>query len=83
MATNTSFPLPIDASVPDVRAALARQANVVLVAPPGAGKSTRLPLKLLDEAWLRGQKILLIVPRRLAAIGAARRMADDLGQSVG
>lgn len=76
-------PLPIDASVGCVREALAGGANLVLIAPPGAGKSTRLPLGLLDAAWLRQRKIVLVVPRRLAALGAAARMASELGGPVG
>ncbi len=56
---------------------------MVLVAPPGAGKSTRLPLAALDEPWLDGGKIILVAPRRLAALGAARRMADERGEAVG
>ena len=75
--------LPIDASVPAVRAALGEGAHVVLIAPPGAGKSTRLPPLLLDAPWLEGRKILLVMPRRLAALGAARRMAGSLGEEVG
>ena len=76
-------PLPIDDVVHAVNDVLARNVNLVLIAPPGAGKSTRLPLKLIDQAWLGGQSILLVVPRRLAALGAARRMAGELGQAVG
>jgi ATP-dependent helicase HrpB len=75
--------LPIDACVPAVRKALAAGDHVVLVAPPGAGKSTRLPLALIDEPWLAGKKIVLVVPRRLAALGAARRMAGELAEGVG
>ncbi len=76
-------PLPIDASVPCVRQALTKGDHVVLVAPPGAGKSTRLPLAIIDEPWLAGRKIVLVVPRRLAALGAARRMASERGEGVG
>ncbi len=80
-------PLPIDACVGPVRTTFEGGANLVLIAPPGAGKSTRLPLALLDDAWLDGAKIILVVPRRLAALGAARRMADerseDVGQTIG
>src|SRR5690606_8896586 len=53
------------------------------VAPPGAGKTTRVPLALLDAPWREGRKILLLEPRRLAARGAARRMAATLGDEVG
>jgi ATP-dependent helicase HrpB len=76
-------PLPIDESVPAIREALTVGNHIVLVAPPGAGKSTRLPLALINEPWLAGQKIVLVVPRRLAALGAARRMASELGEGVG
>lgn len=75
--------LPIDAVSPDVCAALAQGTNVVLIAPPGAGKTTRLPLDLLQQDWLDNGKIILVQPRRLAALGAARRMAFHLAQRVG
>lgn len=83
MPARASPTLPIDASVPAVRHALADGSHVLLIAPPGAGKSTRLPLVLLDEPWLADQNIILVVPRRLAALGAARRMADELSEPVG
>ncbi len=76
-------PLPIDAALPDLTAALARQHAAVLVAPPGAGKTTRVPLVLLDEAWAKDKKILVLEPRRLAARAAAARMASTLGEQVG
>lgn len=76
-------PLPIDAVSADVCTALAEGTNVVLIAPPGAGKTTRLPLDILAEDWLGDGRIILVQPRRLAALGAARRMASHLGQSVG
>ena len=75
--------LPIDDALPALRAALAGHPAVVLEAPPGAGKTTHVPLALLGEPWLAGQKILLLEPRRLAARAAARRMAGMLGQSEG
>lgn len=75
--------LPIDAALPALREALARQASAVLQAPPGAGKSTVVPLALLDEPWMNGQRILLLEPRRLAARAVAQRMAQTLGQPVG
>ena len=58
-------------------------AGAVLHAPPGAGKTTRVPLRLLGEPWLKGRKILMLEPRRLAARAAAMRMADTLGEAVG
>ncbi len=76
-------PLPIEAALPELEAALARGATAVLVAPPGAGKTTRVPLALLDQPWLGGQKILVLEPRRLAARAAAERMAVTLGERVG
>lgn len=63
--------LPIDAVVPALRQALGAQHQAVLEAPPGAGKTTRVPLALLDEPWLAGQRILMLEPRRLAARAAA------------
>ena len=75
--------LPIDAALPDLCAALRRAPNVVLVAPPGAGKTTRVPLALLDQPWVAGGRILVLEPRRLAARAAARRMAQTLGEEVG
>lgn len=79
-----SAPLPIEAALPALRAALAERNAAVLVAPPGAGKTTRVPLALLREAWLGDRKkIILLEPRRLAARGAAERMAGTLGERVG
>jgi ATP-dependent helicase HrpB len=75
--------LPIDAVLPDIRAALARAPNLVLQAAPGAGKTTRVPLALLDADWLGGKKIVVLEPRRLAARAAARFMAQRLGEAVG
>jgi ATP-dependent helicase HrpB len=76
-------PLPIDEVLDDLRAALAARSCAVLVAPPGAGKTTRVPLALLDAPWLEGRKILVLEPRRIAARGAAERMAKTLGDRVG
>ncbi len=80
-----SFPdrLPIDDVLGSVRESLAARSNLVLVAPPGAGKTTRAPLALLDEPWAAGKRIVLLEPRRLAARAAAQRMADTLGEKVG
>ena len=76
-----------EALVQALRAALARSRDAVLQAPPGAGKSTRVPLALLDEAWLRGRRVLLLEPRRVAARAIARRMAwlrnEPVGATVG
>jgi len=76
-------PLPIDSVLPDIRATLAQRSNLVLQAPPGAGKTTRVPLALLDAEWLAGRKIVVLEPRRLAARTAARFMAASLGEAVG
>jgi ATP-dependent helicase HrpB len=75
--------LPIDPVLPEIRAALAAASGLVLQAPPGAGKTTRVPLALLEEEWLKGQRIVMLEPRRLAARAAAARMADSLGEAVG
>lgn len=72
--------LPIDAVLPDLTSALARTGRVVLMAPPGAGKTTRVPLALLDHVVGR---IVMLEPRRLAARAAAERMAETLGEPVG
>src|SRR5579862_2625914 len=76
-------PLPIDAALPDLTAALRAHNAAVLVAPPGAGKTTRVPLVLADEDWARGRRILVLEPRRLAARAAAERMALTLGERTG
>jgi ATP-dependent helicase HrpB len=75
--------LPIDAILPALLAALARGPSAVLQAPPGAGKSTVVPLALLDEPWARGKRILMLEPRRLAARAVAQRMSQTLGEPVG
>jgi ATP-dependent helicase HrpB len=75
--------LPVDESLPRLKAVLAERTAAVLVAPPGAGKTTRVPLALLDAPWLEGRKIVMQEPRRLAARAAARRMAATLGEQVG
>ncbi|HEY5827841.1 MAG TPA: ATP-dependent helicase HrpB [Hyphomicrobiaceae bacterium] len=76
-------PLPIDAVLDDLRTALAAHPSAVLVAPPGAGKTTRVPLALMDEGWLGARKILVLEPRRIAARAAAARMAHSLSEPVG
>jgi len=75
--------LPIDAVLPALRQALENRDEAVLEAPPGAGKTTRVPLALLNESWLAGQTILMLEPRRLAARAAAERLASELGEKVG
>ncbi len=75
--------LPIDVVLPALREALAERHEAVLEAPPGAGKTTRVPLALLNEPWLAGQTILMLEPRRLAARAAAERLASELGEKVG
>jgi ATP-dependent helicase HrpB len=76
-------PLPIDEVLDDLSAALKTGSCAVLVAPPGAGKTTRVPLALLEAPWLEGRKILVLEPRRIAARGAAERMAKTVGDRVG
>jgi ATP-dependent helicase HrpB len=80
---NFQAPLPIDEALPRLTAALRAHACAVLVAPPGAGKTTRVPLVLLDEPWAANKKILVLEPRRLAARAAAARVASTLGEQVG
>ncbi|HEY1073331.1 ATP-dependent helicase HrpB [Brevundimonas sp.] len=75
--------LPIHAVLEPLMAALSATNAVVLAAPPGAGKTTVVPLALLDQAWLGDQKVLVLEPRRLAARAAADRMAASLGQKAG
>jgi len=75
--------LPIHAVLPDIKKMLESNRNGILVAEPGAGKTTRVPLELMHEPWLEGRKILMLEPRRLAARSAARYMATALGEPVG
>src|SRR5258707_4882695 len=75
--------LPIDSVIPRLRGLFDSSLNLVLQAPPGAGKTTRVPLALLDQSWLAGRRIIVLEPRRLAARAAARRMAALLGETVG
>ncbi len=83
MTTSAQPPLPITTALPELAAALSRTGLAVLQAPPGAGKSTGVPLALLDAPWLAGQRMLILEPRRLAARAVANRMASLLGESVG
>ncbi len=74
---------PVDLVIPELRASLTTSTCAVLVAEPGAGKTTRVPLALINETWLQGKRIVMLEPRRLAARAAAKRMADTLGEVVG
>src|SRR5579864_4254952 len=76
-------PLPIDAVLDDLSRTLDVNNAAVLVAPPGAGKTTRVPLALLDAPWARDKKIIVLEPRRIAARASAERMAHTLGEKVG
>jgi len=75
--------LPIDAVLPDIAVRLAEAPCVVLEAPPGAGKSTRVPLSLLASPWLGDRRIIMLQPRRVAARAVAGRLAENLGEPVG
>ncbi|MFC5527414.1 ATP-dependent helicase HrpB [Rhodanobacter ginsengisoli] len=74
---------PITPLLPEILASLAAHPRLVLEAPPGAGKTTQVPLALLDAPWLAGQKIVMLEPRRIAARAAAQFMAQQLGEAVG
>jgi ATP-dependent helicase HrpB len=76
-------PLPIDAVLDELARTLAGNNAAVLVAPPGAGKTTRVPLALLDAPWAKDKKIIVLEPRRIAARASAERMAQTLGERVG
>jgi len=75
--------LPVKEIISETRIHLANENTLIISAPPGAGKSTLLPLALMEETWLKGQKILMLEPRRLAAKSIATRMASLLGEEVG
>src|ERR1700719_3851891 len=75
--------LAVTEALPALSEALARAGAAVLQAPPGAGKTTLVPLTLLGAPWLAGKRIVMLEPRRLAARAAARRMAEMLGDSIG
>ncbi|NNH62630.1 ATP-dependent helicase HrpB [Rhizobium laguerreae] len=84
MTISASLPeLPVSHVLPAVSAALAEQRRAVLSAPPGAGKTTLVPLYLLGQGWRGDGKIILLEPRRLAARAAASRMASLIGEQVG
>ncbi len=76
-------PLPIDAVLDELARTLAATNAAVLVAPPGAGKTTRVPLALLDAPWVKNKKIIVLEPRRIAARASAERMAHTIGERVG
>ncbi len=75
--------LPVDLILDEIKAALAAQPNAVLVAPPGAGKTTRVPPALMTKRGVRGRKLIMLAPRRIAARAAAARMAAERGEKVG
>jgi len=75
--------LPIEDVIPQIIDELRERSRLVITAPPGAGKTTRVPLTLLGEAWASGRKLILVEPRRIAARAAAERMAQTLGEKVG
>ena len=83
MPRSFDTPLPIDAVLDDLARTLASHNAAVLVAPPGAGKTTRVPLALIDEPWVKGKKIIVLEPRRIAARASAERMAHTTGEPVG
>ncbi|MGY8680956.1 ATP-dependent helicase HrpB [Bradyrhizobium sp. UFLA05-153] len=83
MPRSFDTPLPIDAVLDDLSRTLDKHNAAVLVAPPGAGKTTRVPLALLDAPWARGKKIVVLEPRRIAARASADRMAKSLGERAG
>ncbi|MGB7178610.1 MAG: DEAD/DEAH box helicase, partial [Xanthobacteraceae bacterium] len=83
MDETVDFSLPIDAVVPELTGALRANNCAVLVAPPGAGKTTKVPLVLAKEDWVKDRRILVLEPRRLAARAAAERMAKTLGERIG
>lgn len=83
MPRNFDTPLPIDAVLDDLSRTLEAHNAAVLVAPPGAGKTTRVPLALLDAPWAKAKKIIVLEPRRIAARASADRMAKSLGERAG
>jgi ATP-dependent helicase HrpB len=83
MTATAPFMLPIHDVLDELKAALTATTATVLVAPPGAGKTTVVPLALLDAPWVQDRRIIVLEPRRLAARAAAARMASTLGEAVG
>ncbi|MBB4395906.1 ATP-dependent helicase HrpB [Bradyrhizobium sp. ERR14] len=83
MPRSFDTPLPIDAVLDDLSRTLEANNAAVLVAPPGAGKTTRVPLALLDAPWAKDKKIIVLEPRRIAARASADRMAKSLGERAG
>ncbi len=83
LSYNRAVSLPVLEILSELRAKLETNRIVILTAPPGAGKSTVVPLELLNQTWLANQKIIMLQPRRLAARAVAARMAAQLGQTVG
>ena len=83
MPRSFDTPLPIDAVLDELARTLAGNNAAVVVAPPGAGKTTRVPLALLDEPWAKNRKIIVLEPRRIAARASAERMAHTLRERVG
>ncbi|WIV20897.1 ATP-dependent helicase HrpB [Paenibacillus polygoni] len=80
---NQDHDLPIYQVIPDIKSTFHQKKSAVLVAEPGAGKTTVVPLALLEEEWMQHKKIIMLEPRRLAARNAAMRMARSIGESVG
>jgi ATP-dependent helicase HrpB len=80
---STPSGLPIEDVIPQIVSELRDRTRLVISAPPGAGKTTRVPLALLDEAWVARRRLILVEPRRIAARAAAERMAATIGEKVG
>ena len=78
-----NYGYPIDEIIPDIKQLLSHNSSLIITAPPGAGKSTVLPIALMDEEWLDGQKIIMLEPRRLAAKSIAARMSEMINDKVG
>ena len=79
----SDYNFPINEIIPDLKTKLEKEPVIILQAPPGAGKSTILPLEIMNEKWLAGKKIIMLEPRRLATRSVATRMASLLNESVG